>query len=76
MTQIRTPLKTTAIEKVYPFLVSYMKTHKGVAPSLDEVADKFKRTKEWVRYCYKILVKENLIRVDRYKQRGVLIIGK
>lgn len=70
----RIPLAELAVTKVYPFLVAYQRTHSGNAPTLVEIGKKFKRTAEWARICLKVLVQENKIRVDRYKQRGVLII--
>lgn len=70
------PMLLTAKDLVYPFIVDYMRKNSGLAPTLAEVAKHFKRTPEWVRVCYKMLAKAKLIRVDYYKRRGVLLIGK
>jgi DNA-binding transcriptional regulator PaaX len=71
----RQTIKDQALYKIYPFVVTYIGKH-GAAPSLYEVAKKFGKTEEWVRVCYKELVKAKLIKVARYKQRGVSIINK
>lgn len=68
----RQSVEHQAVYKVYPFIKEYIATS-GVGPSLFEVAKHFKKSQEWVRYCYKVLVARKMIKVIRYKQRGVLL---
>lgn len=72
----RVPMGEWAVNKVYPFIIEYQRLHKGTSPTLYEIGKKFKRSAEWARLCLKILSSLNMIRVDYYKQRGILIVGK
>jgi len=75
MPKRRLTIHEQALGKVHPYLVKYHNEHNGLMPSLREVAKQFKKTPEWVRYCYKVLIKAKLIKVAYYKQRGVVLIN-
>lgn len=74
--ETRFPIATTAELVVFPYLLEYQESHGGLSPTLNEIAVEFERTTEWVRFCLKELQKKKLVKIERYKHRGIKIIKK
>lgn len=70
------PMRNTALEKVYPFIVSYADKHQGLTPTMLEIGNKFKVTKQQAHNYVKILAQEDLLRVRKHKARGIVLIGE
>lgn len=70
------PMREFAVRKIYPFIVQYANKHNGLTPTTPEIGKRFKFTKQQAHNYIKILEQEDLIRIRRYKSRGIVLIGE
>ena len=68
-------------KEAYAFLLAYEQDH-GYMPTRREIAEYFGKIRGyrysgmWARYVLDVLERQNLIKIERYKLRGITIKGR